>query len=463
MSHYVSSGARLDRLPMSRFHWKILGLISAGACLDAFDVYLAGGVSAAMLKSGFSTLQLNALFVSSGFLGMVIGAGLSGYLGDRFGRRSSYQFNLALFGLMSFVAAFAPNIQWLIGARFVMGIGLGAELVVAAGTLCEFIPPAYRGRWISLLGLIVNSGLVIATSVGYVVIPHLGWRWMFGIAGIGAVIVWALRHRMPESPRWLESVGRTQEAEETVSAIEAEVAARKGPLSDVPRTQNLQVPSVPLAALFRRGMIGRTLTAALTAVAVNVAVYGFVAWLPTFFVREGRDIVTSLGFTTLMSFGAPFGAVLGYVTADRLGRAKGLVFFSVITIVLGFVYPQMTANAAIAVVGFTLVSCIFGIVTLGLFGYVPELFPTALRLRGTGVAGVCGRVASMLTSYAAVILYAQLGLFGVLGMVAGVLILLVIAVLTLGVDANQFSLEDVSPDDEPAANDLSLNHQGAAR
>src|ERR1700754_2918711 len=76
VSHYVSSGARLDRLPVSRFHWKILGLISAGACLDAFDVYLAAGVSAAMLKSGFSTLQLNALFVSSGFLGMVIGAGL---------------------------------------------------------------------------------------------------------------------------------------------------------------------------------------------------------------------------------------------------------------------------------------------------------------------------------------------------------------------------------------------------
>ncbi|SAK69336.1 major facilitator transporter [Caballeronia catudaia] len=463
VSHYVSSGARLDRLPMSRFHWKMLGLISAGACLDAFDVYLAGGVSAAMLKSGFSTLQLNALFVSSGFFGMVIGAGLSGYLGDRFGRRSSYQFNLALFGLMSFVAAFAPNIQWLIGARFIMGIGLGAELVVAAGTLCEFIPPAWRGRWISLLALIVNSGLVIATSVGYVVIPHLGWRWMFGIAGIGALIVWALRHSMPESPRWLEAVGRIEEAEATVSAIEAEVARHKGPLPECARTQNLEVPRVPLSALFRRGMIGRTLTAALTAVAVNAAVYGFVAWLPTFFVREGRDVVTSLGFTTLMSFGAPFGALLGYATADRLGRAKGIVFYSIATIVLGFIYPQMTANAAIAIVGFTLVSCIFGIVTLGLFGYVPELFPTALRLRGTGVAGVCGRVASMFTSYIAVILFAQFGLFGVLGMVAGILLLLVIAVLSLGADANQYSLEEASPDEDATASDLSFNQQGAAR
>jgi putative MFS transporter len=364
---------------------------------------------------------------------------------------------------MSFVAAFAPTIQWLIGARFLMGIGLGAELVVAAGTLCEFIPPGYRGRWISLLGLIVNSGLVIATSVGYVVIPHLGWRWMFGIAGLGALVVWVLRHRMPESPRWLESVGRAQEAEQTVSAIEAEVAREKGPLPACARTQDLQAPRVALSALFRPGMLGRTLTAALTAIAVNVAVYGFVAWLPTFFVHEGRDVVTSLGFTTLMSLGAPFGAVLGYLTADRLGRAKGLMMYSVLAIVLGFIYPQMTANVAIAVVGFILVSCIFGIVTLGLFGYVPELFPTTLRLRGTGVAGVCGRIASMLTSYAAVLLFAHFGLYGVLAMVSGVLLVLIVAVLLLGVDANQFSLEDVSPDEEGSTNEIPLSQQGIAR
>ena len=138
---------------------------------------------------------------------------------------------------------------------------------------------------------------------------------------------------------------------------------------------------------------------------MNIAVYGFVAWLPTFFVKEGRDVVTSLGFTTLMSFGAPVGAVLGFLCADRLGRAKGLVSSAIATIVLGFVYPQMVANAAIACVGFMLVTCIYAIVTLGLFSYVPELFPTALRLRGTGTAGVCGRLASMTTSYVAVLLY----------------------------------------------------------
>jgi len=85
----VNAGPRLDRLPMSRFHWKILGLISGGAFLDAFDVYIAGGVLAATTKEGFSTLQSNATFISATFLGMLIGAALAGYVGDRFGRRYS--------------------------------------------------------------------------------------------------------------------------------------------------------------------------------------------------------------------------------------------------------------------------------------------------------------------------------------------------------------------------------------
>lgn len=447
MTTPVSSGARLDRLPLSRFHWKILGFIAAGAAIDAYDVYIAGGVSAAMLKEGFSTLQQNALFVSAGFFGMLIGAAMAGIVGDHLGRRASYQFNLLIFGLASIAACFAPNIETLIVLRFIMGVGLGAELVVAAGTLGEFIPPRYRGRWISLLALCINSGLVLATSIGYVVIPTLGWRWMFAIAGVAAAIIWILRHRMPESPRWLESRGRLKEAEETVAAIEAEVEAQHGPLPDCPRTQNLTVPMAPFSALFSRAIWPRMLAAALVSIAVNVAVYGFVAWLPTFFVEQGHTIVKSLMFTTLMSFGAPAGAIVGFLIADRLGRAKGLVWFSVLTIILGSLYPMMSSPVSIAGVGFVLVTCIYTIVTFGLYGYIPELFPTHLRLRGTGASGVCGRLASMITSYLSVVLFAQFGIIGVLLMVFVCLLAMIASILVVGVDANQSSLEAVTPDE----------------
>ena len=154
---------------------------------------------------------------------MLIGAGFAGYLGDRMGRRYSYQFNLALFGVASLAACFATNITVLTVLRFIMGIGMGAELVVAAGTLCEFVPPAYRGRWISMLGIVTNAGLLLASTIGFIVIPNLGWRYMFAIVGVGALIVWVLRKKMPESPRWLEAVGRLDEAEATLRAFEEEV------------------------------------------------------------------------------------------------------------------------------------------------------------------------------------------------------------------------------------------------
>nr|WP_294516306.1 MFS transporter [uncultured Rhodopila sp.] len=450
MPHIVNSGARLDRLPISRFHWRVLWLISAGAFLDAFDIYLAGGVIAALLKDGFSTLQLNAVFVSATFFGMLIGAGLAGWVGDHMGRRYSYQTNLAIFGIASVAAVFAPNIYWLIAFRFLMGLGLGAELVVAAGTMCEFIPPRYRGRWISMMGMIINSGLLVATFTGYFVIPNLGWRVMFAIAGFGALIVWLLRKRMPESPRWLESVGRLQEAEAALQAIERETEAQRGTLPPVDRFRNHEQGRVPLSRLFAAGMRGRLTAASLTVVAVNVSVYGFVAWLPTFLVKQGMTIVQSLGFTTLMAFGSVAGALVGMLLADRVARQKSLVATCLIIMALGFLYPMMRDPAAITVAGFALITSIYVLVTIGLYAYVPELFPTELRLRGTGFAGMCGRAASISTPYLAVMLFDRFGVQGVLLMVSGVLACLVAAILALRLETGQRSLED-SHEDLPGA------------
>src|SRR6478609_9027853 len=220
----VSAGPRLDRLPISGFHKRVLWLIGAGMFLDSFDVYLAGGVLGALSKTGWSSMQLNAAFLSSTFIGMLIGAFTAGILGDAKGRKFTYQFNLALFGLASVAGALAPNMTWLIVCRFFMGLGLGAEIVVGYGSIGEFIPPAVRGRWSSYLSLITNSALFFSTLLGYLIIPAIGWRAMFALVGVGALVVWALRKKMPESPRWLESKGRYDEAEATLAAIESEIA-----------------------------------------------------------------------------------------------------------------------------------------------------------------------------------------------------------------------------------------------
>jgi MFS transporter, putative metabolite:H+ symporter len=216
----VNAGARLDRLPLSRFHRRILWLIGAGMFFDSFDIYLTGGVLGALVKSGWSSMALNASFISVTFIGVLIGSLAAGFLGDRFGRRFSYQTNLAIFGLASLAGAFAPSMNWLIVCRFVMGVGLGAEIVVGYATLTEFIPPEHRGRWAALLSLITNSAVFVATLLGYLILPSIGWRWMFVIPGIGALLVWVARKAMPESPRWLEQAGRGADAERVLAAIE---------------------------------------------------------------------------------------------------------------------------------------------------------------------------------------------------------------------------------------------------
>ncbi|WP_186059280.1 MFS transporter [Burkholderia gladioli] len=447
MTRTINAAGRLDRLPISRFHWKILGLIAGGAFLDAFDIYLANGAVASMVKEGFTDLRHGAIFVSSTFIGMMIGAFAAGYLGDRLGRRYSYQLNLAVFGLASLAACFAPSIEWLIVLRLVMGIGLGAELVVAAGTLAEFVPPATRGKWVSLLAVITNSGLFAALAAGYWIIPHLGWRYMFALAGIGALVVWFLRKRMPESPRWLESVGRLDEAEATLASIEQQVRAQHGELPPVERAVSLNVGKVPISRLFAPDMRARLLVAALTAIGVNVGLYGFVAWLPTFFVAEGLSVVKSLGFVFFMSIGSPVGGLIGYVVADRWGRARSIVVASLISIALGWIYVTLRDATAIVVVGFGLVSALYTITTLGLFGYIPELFPTEVRLRGTGVAGTAGRASSIVTPYLALLLYQRFRVSGVILMVSLVLAVLCVAIAVLRVETSRQALEDIAPGD----------------
>lgn len=142
-----TAGQRLDRLPELSFHRRLAALIGAGLFFDAFDLFLASGVMMALSTSGWATMAQNAQFASAGAVGASIGALLAGWVGDKFGRRFAFQFNLLLFGTMSIAAACAPSMTRLIVCRFLMGIGLGAEVVVGYSTKSEFVPPQKRGKW----------------------------------------------------------------------------------------------------------------------------------------------------------------------------------------------------------------------------------------------------------------------------------------------------------------------------
>ncbi|SAK47348.1 major facilitator transporter [Caballeronia fortuita] len=465
----VMAGPRLDRMPLSGFHTKMLWLVGGGLFLDGFDVYLAGGVLGSLLKSGWSTLAMNAFFVTATFAGMVVGAFMSGVLGDRYGRRFSYQVNLAIFGLASFAGAFAPSMEWLIFFRLVMGIGLGAELAIGYATLSEFVPAAKRGRWIALLALIANASLFASSLLAWIIIPALGWRPMFLIVGVGAAVIWMLRKKMPESPRWLEEQGRFDEAEAILRDIEEQGERATGkplpPLAPIAAAAPAQKRQ-SIFVLFTPAVIRRTFLGATFSVVQGLSVYGLVGWLPSFFVKEGVSVASSLGYTTVMSLGGPLGALIGFLLSDRIGRRPLMVGASAFTALCAFVYPLTVHNTPLLlVVGLLLVTSIFVWLTIG-YTLQTELFATEYRLRGTGFCQTMGRLVTAFVQFIVVSLFTWGGVTAVITSLAGVLIVQALIFLIAGIETKRKPLEALTPEAADGAAfpaDMALNAEGKTR
>ncbi len=447
-SSSISVGARLDRLPIAGFHYRIFFLIAAGMFFDGYDLYVAAPVLGSATQSGFSTVAQNGWFLSLTFLGMTVGALLAGFLGDRYGRRFTYQFNLMIFGLASLAAALAPSIEVLNALRFVMGLGLGAEIVVGYGTMTEFVPPQVRGKWMAFMAFVVVSGLPATAFLAWLIVPAHGWRPMFVIAGIGALIVWYLRKNLPESPRWLEATGRTVEAEALMRDIEREVAAGRAlpaPVASVPP------PSLDLAALLSPSLLPRMVVGSVVLITINALIFGFVTWLPIFFGQQGLTITKSLGYTLVIDLGSLAGCALGAFTADRIGRRPMIIGASLWTIAFGAIYPFVAVPQIVLAVGFLLFIGIY-VLTSILYGvYTAELFPTEVRLRANGICNMFGRGATIVTPLIVVALFKAYGVAGVLAFMIALLVIQIIVVALWGIEPARRGLETLEQEAEAAA------------
>jgi len=441
MRRTVNAGARLDRLPISSFHYRIFWLIGAGMFFDGYDLYVAGSVLAATIQSKFSTLPQNLQFISLTFVGMTIGALITGFLGDRFGRRFTYQVNLLIFGLASLAAAFAQDMHQLIACRFVQGLGLGAEIVVGYSTLTEFVPPKTRGRWLAFMAFLVVAGFPATSLLAFLIIPSLGWRPMFVIAGIGSLIVWYLRKGLPESPRWLESKGRTAEAEALMQEIEKEAAAGGTLPAPAPAVEAAPVNAM---AMIRPPLLQRMIVGSWSLITINTLIFGFVIFLPQFFLRQGLTITQSFGYTLVLAIGSLVGCAVGAFASDLIGRRWSIIGASILTIVTGWVYAKFDATADPAIVlsvGFVLIVAIY-IQTAILFGvYTPELFPTEIRLRANGICNTLGRLATVFSPFVVGALMVGYKLPGVIGLMIGLLVVQIIVVWAWGIEPARRGLE----------------------
>jgi putative MFS transporter len=316
--------------------------------------------------------------------------------------------------------------------------------VVGYATMTEFVPPQARGKWLGIVSVFVVSGLPVTGLLGTLLISHFGWRIMFVLGGVGAMVVWYLRKALPESPRWLESVGRTKEADTILLDIEREVSLDHSPLRE-PLSAPPALHSHGLGSLLNPILLPRMIVGSITLIVVNTLIFGFVTWLPTFFVQQGRSIASSLGYSLIISLGAPLGTALGAFTADSWGRKPTIIGASLLTIVIGSIYPFVHDPAVLLSVGFLLMIPIYILVAVLFAIYIPELFPTEVRMRAAGICNTFGRGATILTPFIVVALFRTYKVVGVVGFLIALLIVQIFVVYRFGVEPKKKRLEEIEP------------------
>lgn len=448
MSTHVNAGPRLDSLPIGKFHRRLVLLVGLGMFIDSFDNTLSSAVLASMLPTGFSTLELNSLFLSATFAGLAIGAAFAGWLSDRIGRAFAFQFNLALFGILALCSAFAPNMEVLIALRFIMAIGMGAEYVICWGMIAEFIPRGHRGRYLGLLGVFAGLGVSLSSLVGWLVIPVLSWRGMFVIGGVAALIIWWMRRKMPESPRWLESRGRYEQAEAVMQSIEKESGVPGQRVSLTPQQSdgagNEKADWVPITVLFSRPVIRRTLMALLLTVTCLLGSYSVTGWMPTFFVKQGMTVTSSLGFNAAIMSGYVVGPLLMVFFTDRIGRRRSIIMLGTLAAIFAGIYPFMQEPALIIAIGFILVAMAASFLTF-CSGTAPEFFPTAFRFRGSGFAQTVGRICLIFSPFVVLWLFNNYGIVGVILAVSGMYVAVTLIYAIARVDTSAEALAKIAP------------------
>ena len=394
---------RLERLPLSRFHILACTVIGAAMFFDGYDLTLTGLVLPALVKSGLLSEAQRAWFISIPLLAAALGSLLSGAIGDRFGRRRLFIANVALYGVASPLCGLADSTTLLLVLRTVTMFALGTQIPTGYSYLSELSPRASRGRFQSIIALLVNGALPVGALIAWLVMSHLspdiGWRVMFLLSGLAVLLALVPRSVLPESPRWLASAGKFAEADAIVAAAERRLTER-GVVLARPEPLPAPAPDLGWAALVSGGVRRRFILAVLFQICHLSAIFVLVSWLPTIMASRGYSGANVSAFSAVSFAGGALGPAVAILISDRFERRWLLVGAAFIAAIMGLIYPLQNTPPGIMAVGIVLTTTMYFMSAAGFGIYIAEILPTGVRLRGMGTAALIGRITSALTPFA---------------------------------------------------------------
>ena len=448
----MSLTARLDRLPMSRPHILLLLIGGLGYTFDGMD----SAVVAFLMPSVRTAFSLEpaqlGLVGSAAPIGFLLGALAAGYLGDKIGRKSVMMWALAVYAIASLAAAASWSFESFLLFRIIAGAGAGAESAIIAPFLSEFVPKQHRGWFLGALAGFFSFGFVGAALIGRFIVPlgDDGWRWAQVITFLPIALLLWWRRSLPESPRFLVTQGKHDEAEKVVIDFENRVRRATGqelppvdpnaPEEEPPHTFTF-VKAV--AFLWGPSMWRITATTWLIWFVITFSYYGFFTWIPTLLVDRGIDVTTSFTYALFIYLAQ----IPGYFSAawvnEKLDRKFTIAIYLSGAAIAAFWLSQANDPIMVTAAGIALSFFLNGTYA-GVYAYTPEVFPTWLRATGVGMSSSFGRIGSISAPIIIGVFAAQWGFVGVFGMTTSVLAVGVVCTLLFAVRTAGRSLEEIT-------------------
>jgi putative MFS transporter len=412
--------------------WKQVALISLGGFFEFYDIFFTGYIAPGLVRSGVLAPTTPGLFGSTGiagfvaamFSGLFIGTALVSFAADRFGRRTIFTYSLLWYTIASVSMAFQHDVFGLNLWRFLSGIGVGVELVTIDTYLAELVPANLRGRAFAINQTIQFCAVPVVAFLAWILVPRAplgldGWRWVVLLGASGAILVWWIRRRVPESPRWLAEHARDKQA----------------PLRPAARGSFREMWQAPYCT--------RSIMLIVFHVFQTAGFYGFSNWVPTLLIQRGIAVTSSLRYTFLIAIAAPFGPLLAAAIADRMERKWQIVLAAGAIAVCGLLFAQMNAAAWLIFYG-VLLTLANNILSFSCHAYQAELYPTRIRALAVGFVYSWSRISVVFSSFVIAFFLERFGVPGVFAFIAGSMLMVMLAIGLLGPRTSNLALETIS-------------------
>ncbi|WP_448951400.1 MFS transporter [Labrys neptuniae] len=448
----------LGTIGVTTAHKQILALILIGCLFDAFEQNTVGLV-APILKAQWNLTGADIGFLNTiTFASAAAGRLLSGILGDRNGRRVMLTINLLLFTLGSALCALAPNFAVLCCARAIVGFGVGGEISTAVTMLAEFCSPKFRGTAAGLVNVGAGGfGNFLAPAFGLLIFTLFegdnAWRWLFAALAVPAFLVVFFRRFVPETPRFLASQGKIDEANKVLSILASgslrPKALRIKEYLSKPDDADIQPKKNSWKELFQAPYLGRTIPVAIAILMSYGAQLSVLTLMPMIFMSMGHTLSGSLLFSMIIQSGS----VLGAITASMFGyyfpRKKVLGIGSICACAAALAIVYLGTSLYLVLFFGALFQFFVLLLNTSIWIYAPELYPT--RIRGFGVALILasGSAAGSVVPTLAGFLFDNLGMLGVFGLAASMYAIFAFCI-QLGPETYGRSMEDLTQPAEVA-------------